>query len=233
MMKTKYRRTSQCTQVQTKQMFFLCMHHGKMWYLGTKLYGHRLILPDAKVLRDTGWPTQICMVPKLSLRILLAFNNPYENRRGKLKFWCYRLCIHPLLFLRNLHTDVDSLGFGTPRSSYAQRDSSNILSQLMLMGTRYVSKTSHLKKGSITMLRRPANWEKKQTVNHLSLSKREKQLQFNFEKDILAFQKLLIGVHCACNLFKQAEAQALKQRVNESNALGQLFVLFSAALLCA
>lgn len=38
-------------------------------------------------------------------------------------------------------------------------------------------------------------------------------------------------MHCACFLFKQAEAkdivQVLKQRVNGSNALGQLFVLFS------
>lgn len=74
-------------------------------------------------------------------------------------------------------------------------------------------------------------------MNHLSFSKRKKQLQFNIEKDIGAFQKLLTGVHCACSLFQQEEAkdiaQALKQRVNGSNALGQLFVLFSAALLCA
>lgn len=167
-------------------MLFMCIHYGKMWYLGTKLYGHRFILPDAKVLSDTGWPMQICMVPKLSLRILLAFNNPYENRKSKIQILVlqgvYTFTYVP--FLRNLHTDVDSLGFGTPRSSYAQRDSSNILSQLMLMGTRYVSKTSRLKNGSITMLRRPANWKQ---VTHLSFSRREKQLQFNFEKDIFKF----------------------------------------------
>lgn len=37
------------------------------------------------------------------------------------------------------------------------------------------------------MLRRPANWEKNQTLMTCLFQKREKQLQFNFEKDIFAF----------------------------------------------